>query len=163
MVETTNTKRSSSKKWTDVSTLLIGLAVIVLLNFIGGFFFGRFDLTAEKRYTLSDATEETLETLDDVVFVRIYLDGNLPTEFREMRAATKELLDDMRAYAGANLEYEFINPSASPNEEERVEVYRRSRRRTPEETELNTRRKRISRRPASARTRRVSGRHTIRF
>lgn len=116
--------KNTSKKWADLTSLIIALAVIILLNFIGGFFFGRFDLTAEKRYTLSDATESTLENLDDVVFIRIYLDGNLPTEFREMRSATKELLDDMRAYAGANLEYEFINPSESPNEEERVEVYK---------------------------------------
>ena len=87
------------------------------------FFFERIDLTAEKRYTLSGATIKNLENLEDIVFVRVYLEGNLPTEFRELRDATKETLDELRAYAGVNLEYEFINPSASPNEEERVEVY----------------------------------------
>jgi len=112
------------KKWIDLITMLVVLAAIVLLNFLGGYVFERFDLTAEKRYTLSDASVETLENLEDVVFVRVYLEGNLPTEFREMRDAVKEVLDDMRAYAGVNLEYEFINPSESPKEEERVEIYK---------------------------------------
>lgn len=113
-----------NKRWTDLMGLVIGLASIFLVNYLGSFLFERFDLTAEKRYTLSDATISTLEELDDVVFIRVYLEGNLPTEFREMRASTKEMLDDMRAYAGANLEYEFINPSASPQEEERLDVYK---------------------------------------
>ncbi|NQV53078.1 MAG: gliding motility-associated ABC transporter substrate-binding protein GldG [Flavobacteriales bacterium] len=113
-----------NKRWTDLMGLIIGLASIFLVNYLGSFLFERFDLTAEKRYTLSDATISTLEELEDVIFIRVYLDGDLPTEFREMRASTKEMLDDMRAYAGANLEYEFINPSASPQEEERVDVYK---------------------------------------
>ncbi|MEQ9186487.1 MAG: gliding motility-associated ABC transporter substrate-binding protein GldG [Cryomorphaceae bacterium] len=113
-----------SKRFADLITLLIGLVSVLLINYLGSFVFERFDLTAEKRYTLSETTVSTLEHLDDVVFIRVYLEGNLPTEFREMRAATKEMLDDMRAYAGGNLEYEFINPSASPKEEERVEVYK---------------------------------------
>ena len=49
---------------------------------------------------------------------------NLPTEFRELRDATKEMLDEFRAYSGENIHYEFINPSASPDEKERVEVYK---------------------------------------
>lgn len=104
--------------------LLISLAVIVLLNVVSDFIFGRFDLTEEGRYTLSDVTIEQLENMDDILFVRVYLEGDLPAEFLELRDATKEILDEFRAYAGGNLQYEFINPGASPKEEERVEVYR---------------------------------------
>ncbi len=123
MVETSVNKSIKGKKWIDIGTLIVALVGIILLNYVGSFFFERIDLTAEKRYTLSGATIKNLENLEDIVFVRVYLEGNLPTEFRELRDATKETLDELRAYAGVNLEYEFINPSASPNEEERVEVY----------------------------------------
>lgn len=124
MVKQSANSALKGKKWLDLGTLIMALVGILLFNYVGSFFFERFDLTAEKRYTLSDATVESLENLDDIVFVRVYLEGNLPTEFRELRDATKEMLDELRAYAGVNLEYEFINPSASPNEEERIEVYK---------------------------------------
>lgn len=116
--------RSRSRRWIDISTLIITLVCIVLLNFVGSFVFERFDLTAEKRFTLSDATVNQMRSLEDVVFVRVYLEGSLPAEFRELRDATKEMLDELRAYAGGKLEYEFIDPSASPEEEERFEVYK---------------------------------------
>ncbi len=106
----------------DVPRHLVG--IIILVNFTGSFIFDRFDLTEEKRYTLSEATTDQLQNLDEILFVRVYLEGNLPTEFRELRDATKEMLDEFRAYSGENIHYEFINPSASPDEKERVEVYK---------------------------------------
>ncbi len=112
-----------NKKWFDLLSLVIWIALIVLINFIGSNFFGRLDLTEEKRYMLNVSSSERLENLEDVVFVRVYLEGDLPTEFRELRNATKEILDDFRAYAGENIQYEFINPSESPDEKERVAVY----------------------------------------
>jgi ABC-2 type transport system permease protein len=114
----------SKKKWIDLSSLVVWLVAIVLINLTSTYFFHRFDLTEENRYTLSESTTEKLESLEDVVFIRVYLEGNLPAEFRELRNATKELLDEFRAYAGDNIQYEFINPSISNNEEERVEVYK---------------------------------------
>ncbi len=114
----------ASKKWLDFGSLLIWLIAIVLINVVGSYFFHRFDLTEEKRYTLSESTANMVETLEDVVFVRVYLEGNLPAEFRELRKATKELLDEFRAYSGDNVQYEFINPSESNDEEERVDIYK---------------------------------------
>jgi len=112
------------KSLIDLSSLVIWFLVIILINTVSGYFFARFDLTQEKRYTLSEATTDQLENLEDVVFIRVYLEGNLPTEFRELHDATKELLDEFRAYGVMNIEYEFINPSISPDEKERVEVYK---------------------------------------
>jgi ABC-2 type transport system permease protein len=57
-----------------------------------------------------------MEGLDDVVYVRIYLDGELPPEFVNFRKSIRELMDEFRAYAGENLQYEFINPYDEPDE-----------------------------------------------
>ena len=119
-----NKSTSMKKSLIDLSSLVIWFLVIILINTVSGYFFARFDLTQEKRYTLSEATTDQLENLEDVVFIRVYLEGNLPTEFRELHDATKELLDEFRAYGGMNIEYEFINPSISPDEKVRVEVYK---------------------------------------
>ncbi|MBL4577674.1 MAG: gliding motility-associated ABC transporter substrate-binding protein GldG, partial [Flavobacteriales bacterium] len=91
--------------------LVGGLILIILINIIGSFEFARFDLTSEKRYTLSPATKELISNLDDIVYVRVYLEGEFPAGFKRLQRSTREMLDEMRAYANGNLEYEFINPS----------------------------------------------------
>ena len=102
----------------------MGVVVILLVNFISSFAFERFDLTSEKRYTLSDASKELAENLDDIVYVKVYLEGEFPAGFTRLRDETKEMLDEFRAYAGENLDYEFINPSENPDEKVRDEIYK---------------------------------------
>jgi len=97
--------------------------ILILINIIGSFKFGRFDLTAEKRHTLSDATKNIAAGLDDIVYVRVYLEGDFPAGFKRLRNATKEMLDEFYHYSNGNLEYEFINPSKSPDEKTRNKTY----------------------------------------
>ena len=117
-----NTNKQRSAKRNSLVQLAAGLLIILLANFIGSFLFTRFDLTAEKRYSLSPATKELLKGIDDIVFFRIYLDGEFPAGFKRLRNSTKEMLDEFRAY-NKNIQYEFINPSASENEQERNDMY----------------------------------------
>ena len=82
----------------------------------------RYDLTSEKRYTLSDETKSLLKNLDDIVYFKVYLEGDFPAGFKRLRRETKELLDEFRAY-NKNIHYEFINPSESEDVEERNATY----------------------------------------
>ena len=108
----------------DIIQLVVVIGIIIALNVLSGFFFTRFDLTTEKRYTLSDTSTELLEDLDDVIYLKVYLDGELPAGFRRLRDRTREMLDEFRAYSDGKIEYEFINPSNQPNEKTRNDVYR---------------------------------------
>jgi len=103
--------------------LLIAIVILICINIIGYYFFTRFDLTAEKRYTLTTATKKVLKKLDDIIYVKVYLKGDFPSNYKRLRNATREMLDELRAYY-PDLEYEFINPSESPIEEERINEYR---------------------------------------
>ncbi len=87
------------------------LAAIVIICVMSTFVFKRFDLTSEKRYTLSEPTRELLADLDDVVYFRVYLDGELPSGFRRFRRAILEMLDEFRVIGGQNIQYEFVNPT----------------------------------------------------
>ena len=82
---------------------------MVALNVIGAFFFTRLDLTEEKRYSISDPTKEFLKNLDDVVTVRVYLTGNLPAGMRELEKSIESTLNEFKAYAGNQLEFEFVD------------------------------------------------------
>lgn len=87
----------------------ITLVLVVVLSLLAEIKFFRIDLTSEKRYTLSQPSRRLLRELDDVVYVKIYLDGELPAEFVNFRKSIRELMDEFRAYAGDKLQYQFIN------------------------------------------------------
>ena len=112
-------------KRVHIIQLISTLAIILLVNYIGSFVFHRFDLTQEKRYSLAPETRQVLKGLDDVMFVRIYLDGNLPVGFNRLKTGISELLDEFRAYAPRNLQYEFIDPAADPDNRIRNNVFTR--------------------------------------
>ena len=102
--------RKSGRKW-DITLFFIVLSVIFLVNYIGSVKFYRLDLTAEKRFSLSDSTKTILRNLDDVVYVQCYLEGgDFPSGIKRLRNETREMLNEFRAYGGTNFEYEFINP-----------------------------------------------------
>ena len=110
----------ASRKW--ITAFVVTLVIIAAVNTIGSFVFTRFDLTAEKRYTLSDTTKQTLRELDDYVYFKVYLEGDFPAGFKKLRRETKEMLDEFRAYS-KYIDYEFINPSADADQNELAETY----------------------------------------
>ena len=61
--------------------------------------------------------------MDEAVFLKVYLDGDLPADLERLSRATQELLDEMRIQANDKLEYSFIDPNASPDGKTRREVY----------------------------------------
>ena len=106
------------------SLLQLGLfaGVLLFLNILanarinGRALYGSLDLTEEKRYTLTDATRNLLEGLDDVVFIKVLLEGDFPAGFKRLQAATRDVLDDFRSASGY-VEYEFEDPGAGTTEQ----------------------------------------------
>ena len=115
-------KRKNLKK-NQIVTFLVTVAIVVLVNVIGSYVFTRFDLTSEKRYTLSPTTKEILNNLNDYVYFKVYLEGDFPAGFKKLRRETKEMLDEFRAYSKF-IDYEFINPSEGTDAAERNEIYK---------------------------------------
>ena len=115
-------KRKNLKK-NQIVAFLVTVAIVVLVNIIGSYVFTRFDLTSEKRYTLSPTTKEILNDLNDYVYFKVYLEGDFPAGFKKLRRETKEMLDEFRAYSKF-IDYEFINPSESSDAAERNETYK---------------------------------------
>lgn len=94
----------------------LGIAIaLVLLNIIGNFVFHRFDLTSDKRYTLSTATKNILANVDEPIFIDVYLEGNFPAELRKLQTETKQLLEEFNAY-NSNVNFLFVDPLANENE-----------------------------------------------
>lgn len=100
----------NSLRYKSLKGLLLFLGVLLVVNYATSFFFFRLDLTADKRYTLSKQTKNKLETVKDIVYVRVYLDGDMPIAFKKMKQSIKEMLDEFSAYSHSNVQYEFVNP-----------------------------------------------------
>jgi ABC-2 type transport system permease protein len=115
--------RKSFKRRTMLELIMV-IAIIILLNYISSFYFKRLDLTVEKRFTLAPSTITMLKKLDDVVYVKVYLTGDLPVGFKRLENSVRETLDEFRIYAKDNIQYEFINPSENPDKKQREDVYR---------------------------------------
>jgi len=112
-----------SRKRIHLIQLGFVLVFVVLINFIASLLFYRIDLTREKRYTLSEETRGILKDLDEIVYVRVYLEGDLPVGFTRLNSAIRELLDEFRIYAPQNLQYEFIDPVADPDPQIRRNLF----------------------------------------
>lgn len=102
-----------SKKLGDLLTLGNGLLLIVLINLVASLYFFRIDLTEERRYSIKPATKEMLRELDDVVYVEVFLEGDLNAEFKRLRNAIRETLEEFRIYSGNNVQYKFTNPTSA--------------------------------------------------
>jgi ABC-2 type transport system permease protein len=95
--------------------LLVFIILIFLVNYLSGIRFFRLDLSSEKRYTLNHNSREILKNLDDAVYIKVFLEGDLPSDLVRFRQSIKEMLLDFRAYAGTNIEFEFVNLYAEPD------------------------------------------------
>jgi len=94
------------KKYTKIALVFIGL---ILMNFIANSFYKRFDLTQDKRYTLSNVTENILDNIDESVIIKVYLEGDFPSEFKRLQTETRQHLEELKAINN-NIKFRFIDP-----------------------------------------------------
>lgn len=89
------------------------LLVLAGVNFSASYWFTRFDLSSEKRFSLSPVTRGILDSLKGPVHITLYLDGEMPPGFKRLKLATTELLAEFSAYSHGQLSVEVLNPAAS--------------------------------------------------
>jgi len=109
-------KTKNSRRTQSLINLTLFIGIIIFLNImanarIGGRSFSTYlDLTEDKRFTLTNATGGLLRNLDDVVYIKVLLEGEFPAGFKRLQTSVRELLDDFRAQSGY-IEYDFEDPS----------------------------------------------------
>ena len=111
-------KPSTTARTQALIRVALVAGILVLVNFIGVRLFGRLDLTDQRVFTLSDASVDLVEKLDDRVTVRAYFTEDLPAPYNSTRRAVLDILNEYRAYAGDNIQFEFINPVGEKGEQD---------------------------------------------
>ena len=97
-------------KLQSLTELGLVLGLLILLNLILTNYFFRIDLTSENRYSLSESSKKLSAKVDEVLFVKVYLEGDFPAGFKRLSKSTKEMLDEFSAYTNGKMQYEFIDP-----------------------------------------------------
>ncbi|MEY4835536.1 MAG: Gliding motility transrane protein GldG [Bacteroidota bacterium] len=109
-------QKNSLKK---LGFLAIGLFI---LNFASYYIYKRFDVTQDKRYTLSETTKKIIDGVDSPLIIDVFLEGTFPADFKKLQTETRQLLEEFSAY-NSNITFQFVNPIEK--EEERVEVMKK--------------------------------------
>lgn len=103
-------KNLINKIWSSKLWWLSLLLLIAVINYLASSFHTRFDLTKEKRYTLSNASKELLKKLDEPVFIDVFLKGDFPAGFKKLALTTSELLKEFKENGKRNVIYNFHEP-----------------------------------------------------
>lgn len=89
--------------------IAIVLVLLVLVNYISSKYSERFDLTKDKRYTLSDETVSLVKSIDAPLQIKVYLQGEFPAEFKRIQMETNQFLEELNALNDL-VRFRFVDP-----------------------------------------------------
>ncbi len=89
--------------------LAVTVIILVGLNLVGHFIYKRFDLTADKRYTLSQTSLTIVSDVKEPLYVDVFLEGDFPGEFKKLQTETQQLLEEFKS-ENSNIIFQFVNP-----------------------------------------------------
>lgn len=92
-----------------IKPFIFYLFLLFGLYFLGSNFYQRFDLTQDKRYTISPEALKTVDAITVPVMVDVLLEGDFPAGFRRLQAETRRILEEYADY-NSNIKFSFIDP-----------------------------------------------------
>ena len=101
--------------------IFIIFIIIISVNVISNFFSFDIDLTEDKKYTLSDNSKKILSQVDDILTIKVYLEGELPTGFQMLSSSINDFLINCMN-VNSQIQFEFINPNDN-NESKKQEIF----------------------------------------
>ncbi len=96
---------------------LLLIMVLVIANYVVGLIPFRWDLTQEKRYTLSDPVRNLLGNLEEPVDITVFLEGSMPAGFQKLQQSTRETLGDFKEASKGKLRFRFEKAGEGLSEE----------------------------------------------
>ncbi len=101
----------------ELTSFLIMVGIVVLLNIISTRTFFRLDLTRNHSYSLSKISKTYMRDLKDPMTVKAFFTRNLPAPYNANERYLRDLLDNYRTYSKGKFNYQFIDPADDPSYE----------------------------------------------
>ena len=96
---------TDSKKFLSISTIFF----IIILYIFFSYNNTRFDLTSDKRYTLSTSNIEIIKSIKTPVNFEIFLSGELPPGMKYLKSEISRIMIDIKEYNKENIYYQFVD------------------------------------------------------
>ena len=102
--------------------LSIAIGILVLINILAHSRIGniplytRFDLTEDNRFTLTPSTKTLLRNLDEVVYIKVLLQGDFPAGYKRLQESVEDMLLDFQS-ENTRISYQFEDPLAGNTEQ----------------------------------------------
>lgn len=101
-----------------INVILLAILVLLGINYASRYVFLRFDLTENNEFTLSKASKDILNNLDDAVEVTAYFSDDLPVDITKVREELENLLNEFSSISKGKFSYKFIAPNKDAQKEE---------------------------------------------
>ncbi len=115
-------KKIKNIKSQSLIELCLVIILAFLLNFVLSNYFFRIDLTKENRFSLSNASKNLAAKVVEPMYVKVYLEGEFPADFKRLQRSVKEMLDEFSVYSNGNIQYEFIDPFVDANDKKSNDI-----------------------------------------
>ena len=86
------------------------IATLVIITILSGQLFFRMDLTAEKRYSITDVSKKLVSKLDKPINITLYLAGELQPGFRKLQKSIQEKIADYNAWSSKQINLFIVDP-----------------------------------------------------
>ncbi|MBJ2172645.1 gliding motility-associated ABC transporter substrate-binding protein GldG [Aureibaculum sp. A20] len=93
----------------NISKIVIAIIALIAINVLAKKYYKRLDLTQDKRYTLSETTINIVDNLEENAIIKVYLEGDFPSEFKRLQGETKQHLEELYSI-NDGIKYKFIDP-----------------------------------------------------
>lgn len=90
-------------------SILFLLTSLIIINYLSSKLHANFDLTADKRYSVSETTKQIVNKAGSPLVIKVYLEGNFPPEFKRLQVEIIQHIKKLSEF-NSNISYEFINP-----------------------------------------------------
>ncbi|NBP04744.1 MAG: gliding motility-associated ABC transporter substrate-binding protein GldG [Bacteroidetes bacterium] len=104
-----------TQSWLELLMLLVG---IVVINALSSLYYKRFDLTQEKRYTLSETSRKLASRVEEKLYFKLYLDGEMSAKFKQLRNEIRDMAYEFREASGGKMEIEVTDPLKDKDKKE---------------------------------------------
>ena len=88
---------------------MIAIIALILVNYLASLAHQRYDLTQDKRYTLSDPAKAIIDQIQSPLIIDVFLEGDLQPEFKKLQNETRYLLEEISNY-NPNVSFAISNP-----------------------------------------------------
>jgi len=107
---------SSGKRSGQYFKFIIYLVIVVLVNVAGITLFFRADLTANKIYSISDASKRVAAALSEPLTIKVFFTKDLPAPYNNTERYLHDLFEEYAIYGNKFFNYRFYDVSADEGE-----------------------------------------------